>query len=83
MKTGIKMRLDLLFLSSKGKSPKKEWKLKEQDYTMEFSNSWKNSKLEWAFYFNMPPHDRKWKKAGFSTALRSSLNILYLKTSDA
>ena len=83
MKTGIKMRLDLLFLSSKGKSPKKEWKLKEQDYTMEFSNSWKNSKLEWAFYFNMPPHDRKWKKAGFSTALGSSLNILYLKTSDA
>lgn len=82
MKTGIKMRLDLLFLSTKGKSPKKEWKLKEQDYNMEFSNSWKNPKLEWAFYFNMPPHDRKWEKAGFSTALRSSLNILHLKTSD-
>lgn len=48
MKTDIKMRLDLLFLSTKGKSPKKEWKLKEQDYNMEFSNSWKDSKLEWA-----------------------------------
>lgn len=48
MKTDIKMRLDLLFLSTKGKSPKKEWKLKEQDYNMEFSNSWKDSKLECA-----------------------------------
>lgn len=48
MKTDIKMRLDLLFLSTKGKSPKKEWKLKEQDYNMEFSNSWKDSKLELA-----------------------------------
>lgn len=81
MKTGIKMRLDLLFLSTKGKSLKKEWKLKEQDYNMEFSNSWKNSKLEWASHFNMPPHDRKWEKAGFSTG--SSLSILHLKTSDA